>query len=102
MADQDKAWAPHIYCKNCYTSLTERLNGKQKNKPFALPMIWREPTNYANDCYFCLTKVFGYSKRTKFRIVYPDCPSALRPVIHSHKNITILTLPVSERDNDSS
>ena len=30
IGDQDKAWAPHICCKTCYTGLTEWLNGKQK------------------------------------------------------------------------
>ena len=37
------------------------------------------------------------------RVVYPDCPSALRFVTHSHENIPIPTPPsVSKRDNDSS
>ena len=35
--------------------------------------------------------------------MYPDCPSALRPVAHSHENIPIPSASlVSERDNDSS
>ena len=75
------------------------LNGKQKSMPFAVPIIWRESTNHANDCYFCLTKVSGYSKRIKSRIVCPDCPSALRSVTHSHELIPIPTPPpVSEQD----
>ena len=66
-------------------------------------MIWREPTNHANDCCFRLTKVSGYSQCTKSRIVYPDCFSALRPVTHLHENSPIPTPPpVSEQDNDSS
>ena len=65
-------------------------------------MIWREPTNHANDCYHCLTNVSGYSKRTKSRFVYPDCSSVLRSVTHSHESIPIPTPPVTERDNDSS
>ena len=44
--EQDKAWAPHICCKTCYTGLTKWLNGKRKNMLFAVPMIWREPTAY--------------------------------------------------------
>ena len=92
--DQDKTWEPHTSCKNCYTGLAQWLNGKQKSMPFAVPMIWREPANQ---------KVSEYSKRTKSRIVHPDCPSALRPVPHSHENIPIPTPPsVSQRDNDSS
>ena len=71
--------------------------------PLAVPIIWREPTSHANGCYFCLMKVYGYSKRTKSRIVYPDCPSALCPVTHSHENIPIPTPSLaSEQNNDSS
>ena len=51
--------------------------------PFAVPMIWREPTNHATDCYFCLTNVKGMNKKNKNKIQYPNIPSALRPVPHS-------------------
>ena len=34
--------------------------------------------------------------------MYPDCPSALRPVTHTSENIPIPTPPVSERENESS
>jgi len=23
--------------------------------PFAIPVVWREPSNHSSDCYFCLT-----------------------------------------------
>jgi len=80
VGDQEKTCAPHICCKNCYVGLTQWINGKRKSMPFAVPMIWREPTNHITDCYFCLTKISGHSKCTKSKIVYPDCPSTLRPV----------------------
>ena len=102
ICDQDKASAPHICFKICCTGLTRWQNGKRKSMSLAVPMIWREPANYASHCYFYLAKVYGYSKRIMTRIVYPDCPSALRHVIISHENIPIPTLlPVSKRDNDS-
>ena len=45
-------------------------------------MVWREQRNHLDDCYFCLTKVKGHSIKTKSRIIYPNLPSALRPVAH--------------------
>ena len=66
-------------------------------------MIWHEPTNHANDCYFCHTKVFEYSIHSKSRIMYLDSPSALRPITHLLENISIpIPPPVSEQDNNSS
>ena len=40
-----------------------------------------------------LTKVSGHSKKSKSKIVYPDCPSALRPVAHASKNIPVPSPP---------
>ena len=57
---------------------------------FAVPRIWREPTNHSSDCYFCL---IDPSKRRAGKIaraiVYPDIPSSIAPVPHSAQ------LPVS-------
>ena len=93
VGDQDKSWAPHIRCRNCYVSMTQWLIGKRKSMPFVVPMVWREPTNHFSNCYFCLTKVLGHSKKSKSKIVYRDCPSALRPVAHAPKNIPVPSLP---------
>ena len=47
-------------------------------------------------------KDFWIFKTHQVRIVYPDHPSALRPVTLSHENIPIPPLrPVLEQDNDS-
>lgn len=50
---------------------------------FAVPTIWREPTNHENDCYFCVVNIYGFSKKTLQSIVYPDFSSATRPGTHS-------------------
>ena len=50
--------------------------------PFAISMIWREPRNHDDDCYFCLVNVTGYSSRNKHKTIYPNCDSAMRPVSH--------------------
>ena len=93
VGDQDKSWAPDICCGKCYAFLTQWLNGKQKSMPFAVPKVWHEPTNHFLDCYFCLTKVAGHSKRRKSKTVYPDCSSALRPVAHASENIPVSSPP---------
>ena len=45
-------------------------------------MVWREPTNYVSDCYFCMTNIAEFTKKNKSTIMYSDCPSALKPVLH--------------------
>ena len=54
-------------------------------------MIWREPTDDANNCYFCLTPSMkkGFNRKESL-IEYPSIPSAIRPIPHSDK------LPISE------
>ena len=49
-----------------------------------------ENKDHFSDCYFCMTKISGVSKKTKSEIKYPDCDSAIKPVPHSNK------YPVSE------
>ena len=82
VGDQDKSWAPHMCCRNCYASLTQWLNGKRKSMSFAVPMVWHKPTNHFSDCYFCFTKVSGRSKRQNARNVkfhqLPEICSALK------------------------
>ena len=73
------------------TALNEWLKKKRKAMPFAVPMIWREPTDHVNNCY--LSHAF-YEKRfngkKKSSIEYPDIPSAIHPVPHSDQ------LPIPE------
>lgn len=82
--DKDKYWLPKICCNNCSRSLRGWLKGSHKTMPFAKPMIWSEPQNHANGCYFCMTKTKGYSKKNKNMIKYPLIPSAQKPVSRSH------------------
>lgn len=94
IGDQDKSWAPHICCSTCAVDLRSWLKGKKYSMPFAVPMIWREPRDHVTDCYFCLTNIIGHTSKTKKTIVYPNLPSALRPVPHS------VDLPVPEKPDN--
>jgi len=82
IGDQDKSWAPHIYCHKCATNLSQWLDGKRHAMPFAVPMVWREPSNHATDCYFCMVLPVsgGITQKKEWTIVYPNIPSTLRPV----------------------
>jgi len=52
--------------------------------PFAVHMVWREPSTQVTDCYFCMLPPIsgGIMKKKKWTVVYPNIPSALRPVPH--------------------
>ena len=50
--------------------------------PFAVPMVRREQKVHFTECYFCLTKIAGHNSTPKHTTVYPNIPSALRPVEH--------------------
>ena len=50
--------------------------------PFGIPMIWLEPQNYFNNCYFCCVNLSLPAIRTG-NISYPNVQSASRPIPHS-------------------
>ena len=91
VGDQNKSWASHICCNTCATNLRQWLNKKRKCMPFAVPMVWRNPTYHISDCYFCITPPVseGLSRKKKHGNQYPNIPSAIRPVSHGE----ILSVP---------
>jgi len=83
--------ARHIVCQSCAIRLGGWINRKGMAMPFAVPMVWREPSNHSSDCYFYLTPpVTSGMDRKKQRIDYTNIPSAIRPVPHGKDQ------PVSE------
>jgi hypothetical protein len=50
--------------------------------PFAFPVVWREQNDHPAVYYFCSTKIDGHNSKSKHTTVYPNNPSALRPVEH--------------------
>jgi hypothetical protein len=84
LTDQDKKWASHVCCTNCASRLRGCLKNKRKvSLPFAVPMVWRETTSNANDCYFCTTQIEGLKGKDRKKTEYPNITSAIRPVSHS-------------------
>ena len=44
-------------------------------------MLWNEPQNHDEDCYFCNTTfIKGFNAKNKQQIVYADVPSAAKSV----------------------
>jgi hypothetical protein len=65
--------------------------------PFAVPTVWREPSNHSSDCYFCFTPPVASDKnRKKQKIDYPNIPFAITPVPHGEDR------PVSEQSKEYS
>lgn len=82
--DADKSWKPNIVCSTCANMLLGwlRKSPKHKSMPFGVPMIWREPTNHATNCYFCLTNIFGFTFKTRKSVIYPNIESVSKPLPH--------------------
>ena len=62
---------------------------------FAVPMVWREPRNHADDCYFCLNNITGFNASSRKKIKYPNLQSAMRSVPHSD-DLPVPTPPVNK------
>ncbi|GFV20884.1 uncharacterized protein TNCV_353581 [Trichonephila clavipes] len=85
LGDQDKSWAPHVVCSVCVEELRHWFQGKKKSFRFAVPMIWREPKNHSDDCYFCSCSVQGFNLKNRKDISYPTIiRSAIRPVTNGY------------------
>jgi len=92
LGDQDKPWAPHIVCKPCVEHLWQWTNKSRKSLRFAIPIVWREPKDHCNDCYFCAVKTKDINRKNRNSLTYPDLDSAIRPIPHSEE----LPVPVFE------
>lgn len=80
--NQDKPWTQYICCISCVASLSSWLKHKRSSMDFAIPMIWRGPSNHVINCYFCVTTsvTHGISKKKRLFLTYPNKQSAMRPV----------------------
>ena len=63
----------HKVCKNCTDILRLWTQGKVKAMRFGVPMVWRSPKNYHDDCYFCMVSMSGWNRHKKNSWYYPGC-----------------------------
>ncbi|XP_076318645.1 uncharacterized protein LOC143229774 [Tachypleus tridentatus] len=55
----------------------------QRAMKFAIPRIWREPTDHSSNCYFCMVNPpKRRAGKNTSAIMYPDFPSSIAPVPH--------------------
>ena len=92
LGDQDEPWAPHIVCKPCVEHLRQWTNKSRKSLGFAIPMVWREPKDDCNHCYFCAVKTKSINWRNRNSLTYPNLDFGIGPVSHSEE----LPVPVFE------
>ena len=78
LGDQDKVWAPHILCKQCVEHLRQWTKKDKKSPRFGIPMIWREPKNHFDGCYFCAVNTKGINRKNRNLLVYLNFESAIR------------------------
>ena len=82
LRDQDKSWAPHKVCKHCTETLRFWAQGKVSSMRLGIPMVWREPKNHHDHCYFCMVDMSGWNQPKKKDWYYPDIESAQRLIPH--------------------
>ncbi|KAI6648265.1 hypothetical protein LOD99_12074 [Oopsacas minuta] len=77
---------------------------EEEENAICVPMISREPMCHLLDCYFCMTKIDGITRKNKSSIAYPDVPSTIRPVPHSEDLLVPVPLEILDitSGNDSS
>lgn len=97
LVKRNKYWVPNIVCKPCVESLRYWSQGGRKGLQFGVPMMWNEPSNHLNDCYFCAVNVKGMNRYKKRTWVYPSVKSVTTPVSHSDD----LPIPVFSRPSTS-
>ena len=84
LGDQDKPWAPHRVCASCASIMSLWTKGK-KHFTFGVPLVWREPKNHSDDCYFCSVNVSRAISKTRSSMKYLNLLSALQSIPHSNQ-----------------
>ena len=82
LGDQKKPFPSDVCCKTCVENLRDWKNGKRKNMPFAIPMVWKGRNGHITYFYVCMINLKGINHKNKHHVQYPDVPSAIRPILH--------------------
>lgn len=88
-------WLPKIVCKLCVEHLRQWASGKRAHLKYSVPMIWSEPKNHLDDCYFCVVKLHGINRK---KMTYPDLTTARRPIPNSNYTMGVQQSDLSDTD----
>ena len=83
--DQDKACALHAVCKQCVEHLGRWTKKVKKPLRFGIPVVWREPKNRFDNCYFCTVSAKRINRKYRNLLVYPNLESAIRLIPHCNE-----------------
>ena len=102
LGDQNKSQAPHVICKTWKEYIRQWTNGTRKSHRFGIPMVWREPQNHGDDCYFCSIDTTGLNKKKCKSKNYHCLNYSIRSVLHSSEVPVSLFSGFSLKDTDTS
>lgn len=81
--NQDKIWLPHKICNRCHLMMTRYdLREQPQNCKYVTPACWLEPSCKEN-CYICMTNVWGINRKNVNTLKYPKVPSLVEPVLNN-------------------
>ena len=83
---------PILYARNVLGIFDSGQKRKENHSAYGIPMVWREPKNHLNDCYFCAVNTKGIKRKNRNSLVYPNLESAIRPIPHCNE----IPVPVFE------
>jgi len=63
VGDQDKSWASHFCCVTCARRLAVWAN-VSRFMLFAIPIVWREPSDHVSDSYFCRNSIISVTAKS--------------------------------------
>ncbi|CAH1115228.1 unnamed protein product [Psylliodes chrysocephalus] len=105
---KNKPWIPQKVCRTCVEFLRLWTNKKLHSFRYKTAMIWNEPMNHYEYCYFCLVNITGINRKNQTKWKYLFIQSAHRRVLtpkstHELQSGTLQEKPEDlETKNDSS
>ena len=83
-----------LFAKNCVEILCQWTKRTTKMR-FEIPLIWCEPRNHVDDCYFCITLAYGLCLKPKLMF------EAKHTIQYPNSDLAILQVPLLTEISES-